>query len=354
MVALLYIVLVSTTAYAQQWRQLEPSGITPTPRSNASLIYDPIGHRLIAFAGRSSAGDLNDLWSFDIEAKTWTQLRPTGPLPAPRSTHNAVYDPATHQMLVWSGRLSGTFYNDVWALDLTNNSWTQFEPEGPAPNTRYGTGAIFDPNAMQLVTFAGFTDEGRFDDTWTFKPTTSTWTNLGLSLNPGRRCLHTASYDPQGHRMIIYGGQRSGALGDLWSLDLHTRVWSELTPAISPEGRTFPASVYDEHGQRFIIFGGGGANGLKHGDTWSYDFANGTWEQIASTGPSPIARNGAAGVYIARESRSLFFGGVGTEVRFNDVWALEGLAPPPPPSAVEATSWGKIKVRATPEPNAAK
>lgn len=351
MIVLLSLLLSATSAYAQQWRQLEPTGTAPTPRNNASLVYDPVGHRLIVFAGRSSAGDLNDLWSLDIETLTWTQLHPSGSPPPPRSTHNAVYDPATQQMLVWSGRLSSVFYNDVWALDLAQTSWIQFEPEGPVPNTRYGTGAIFDPSDRQLVTFAGFTDEGRFDDTWTFTPTTSTWTNLGLTVNPGRRCLHTASYDPQRHRMIIYGGQRSGALGDLWSLDLNARVWSELTPAISPEGRTFPASVYDEHGQRFIIFGGGGANGLKHGDTWSYDFVSGTWEQIALTGTSPIARNGAAGVYIERESRSLFFGGVGTEVRFNDVWALEGLAPPPPPTAVETTSWGKIKGHAAPEAN---
>jgi len=66
-------------------------------------------------------------------------------------------------------------------------------------------------------------------------------------------------------------------------------------------------------------------------------------EQIASTGDAPIARNGAAGVYIERESRALFFGGVGTDVRFNDVWALEGLAPAPPPTAVEAAGWGEIK-----------
>jgi N-acetylneuraminic acid mutarotase len=195
--------------------------------------------------------------------------------------------------------------------------------------------------ANRLVTFAGFTEEGRFDDTWAFAPTTATWTNLGLVANHGRRCVHTASYDPGEHRMIIYGGQRSGELGDLWALDLDTHVWTEFTPAASRQGRTFPASVYDAHGQRFIIFGGGAGGGVKFGDTWAFDFATGRWERLGSTGP--IARNGAVGVYLAHESRALFFGGVGTEVRFNDVWALEGLAPAPPPTAVEAASWGTVK-----------
>ena len=52
-----------------------------------------------------------------------------------------------------------------------------------------------------------------------------------------------------------------------------------------------------------------------------------------------------AGVYLPHESRALFFGGVGSEVRFNDVWALEGLAPEPPPTAVEKTSWGEVRIQ---------
>lgn len=341
----LLVLLTAAGGYAQQWTQLATTGTAPTPRNNASLTYDPVAHRLVVFGGRSSAGDLNDLWSLDLATTTWTQLTPAGPMPEPRSTHNAVYDPGAQQMLIWSGRLASVFYNDVWALDLATNTWHKFAPEGVGPNTRYGTGAIFDPVASRLVTFAGFTEEGRFDDTWAFETTTATWSNLGLVTNPGRRCLHTASYDPLGQRMIIYGGQRNGSLGDLWSLDLNAHVWTELTPATSPIGRTFPASVYDEHGQRFIIFGGGGPAGIKYGDTWSFDSTTGVWEEIASTGDAPIARNGAVGVYLAHESRALFFGGVGTEVRFNDVWALQGLAPEPPPTAIEAASWGEVKTQ---------
>lgn len=343
MSALLLVLLTAATTYAQEWKQLEPIGVGPSPRNNASMVYDPIAHRLVIFGGRSSKGDLNDLWTLDLNAMIWSQLQFTNPTPEPRSTHNAVYDPTTHQLLIWSGRLGNVFYNDVWAFDLTEDSWSPLEPNGPKPNPRYGTAAIFDPLAGQLLNFAGFTDEGRFGDTWTFDPATTTWTDLGLTAHPGRRCLHTASYDPLAHRMIIYGGQRSGALGDLWALDLNSYIWTELTPISNPEGRTFPASVYDEHAQRFIIFGGGGANGLKYGDTWAFDFATGAWEEIAPAGATPIARNGASGVYIERENRALFFGGVGTEVRFNDIWALEELAPAPPPTLIEATSWGVIK-----------
>ena len=341
---LLLVLLTAVAVSAQQWTQLAPTGAGPIPRNNATLTYDPVAHRLVVFGGDSSDGDLNDLWALDLNTMAWTELAPAGPIPQARSTHNAVYDPSTHSMLIWSGRLASLFYNDVWALDLATDTWSLFEPDNPRPNTRYGTGAIFDPIAKRLITFAGFTEEGRFDDTWAFAPETSTWTNLGLDPNPGRRCLHTASYDPVSHRMIVYAGQRNGALGDIWSLDLNSNVWTDHTPGIRPANRTFPASVYDTHGDRFIIFGGGGAGGLKFDDTWAFDFATGTWQQWATEGEGPIGRNGAAGVYLANESRALFFGGIGTEVRFNDVWALEGLAPGPPPTAVEEASWGEVKV----------
>ena len=76
MVPLLIVLLAITTATAQQWRQLGPTGVAPSPRNNASAIYDPVAHRLVVFGGRSSKGDLNDLWSLDLNLMTWSELSP--------------------------------------------------------------------------------------------------------------------------------------------------------------------------------------------------------------------------------------------------------------------------------------
>ena len=331
--------LLTVGADAQTWTDLQPTGPGPVPRSNAAAVYDPVDHRLVVFGGLISGGDTNDVWALDLDGNTWTELTPgIGPTPATRWSHNAVYDPGAHQMLVWSGRHLSEFFNDVWAFDLTQHTWRELSAN-PRPNRRYGTAAIFDPLAGLLVNFAGFTDAGRFDDTWTFDPAALTWRDISNDPRPGARCLHTASYDPRAQRMLIFGGQRgSSALGDLWSLDLTTNTWTELTPDSGPEGRTFPASIYDPLSHRFVIFGGAeaGGGGVKRDEVWAFDLAQETWALVQPAGTPP-----AAGAYITGENRVLYFGGAATVGLFNDVWVLEDLAPEP--TAVADESWGGLK-----------
>ena len=138
-----HLLLATSFAFGQQWTQLEASG--PSSRRNAAAIYDPMGDRMIL-------------------------------------------------MLIWSGRMvdgsGSTLLNDVWALDLATDQWTSME----IPVARYGTAAIFDPLAGSLVTFAGVTTQGRFDDIWRFDPTDGAWRDVTpASRQPGERCLGTWS-----------------------------------------------------------------------------------------------------------------------------------------------------------------
>jgi hypothetical protein len=342
--AMALTLLLAASVSAQQWVQLKPLGAAPAARTNPAVVYDPLAHGLVVFGGRISGGELNDVWVLDLSSGTWKEITPaSGPAPSPRSTHNAVCDPAHGRVLIWSGRRGGTLFNDVWAFDLIAHTWTEFTPEEPRPNIRYGTAAVFDPLAGHLVTFAGFTDQGRFQDTWRFDPAASVWTEVTQAITPGRRCLHAASYDARQHRMLIYGGQRAGPLGDLWALDLNTDTWTELTPADSPAGRSFPASAYDGPNHRLLIFGGDLQTGEKSNEVWSFDLEENRWSRLELS-EGPAARDGAGAAYVESEGRLLVFGGAATQGLFNDVWALEGLAPPP--AAVESKSWGTLKLEA--------
>lgn len=342
---LLLIVLFVAETQAQQWVALEPGGDAPVPRGNPAAIYDPVAHRLVAFGGRVPGGELNDVWALDLGAMRWHNITPvSGPAPTPRWSHNAVYDPAAHRMLVWSGRRGGMFYNDVWAFDLNTHAWTELVTSAPAPNLRYGTAAVFDPLAGELVNFAGFTDAGRFDDTWRFAPSSAAWRQLGVVDNPGPRCLHSASYDRRSHRMLIYGGQRgSSRLDDLWALDLNGDSWSELGADTRPPGRTFTASIYDALGDRFVIFGGD-TGGEKSAGVWAFALGENSWSPVETAGAAPTARSGAAAVYIESENRALYFGGEASVGFFNEVWSLENLAVRE--TAVRQTGWARVKVDA--------
>jgi hypothetical protein len=325
--AIAVLVTFATTSRAQNWVELTPaSGNAPAPRVNAAAVYDSLNHRLVIFGGKAATGDLNDVWAFDLRNNSWSNLTPSsGTMPAPRFTANGVYNFAKQQMIMWSGQGSA-FFNDVWAFDLNAQSWSQFNPPNPKPNIRYGTAAVFDPKAKELVTFAGFTDAGRFDDTWRFNVNSETWKEVSTVAHPEKRCLHTASYDALKHRMIIYGGQTNGPRGDIWAFDLAQNTWTDLTPANSPAGRWFPTNIFDAANNRVIIFGGN-LGSSQSNETWAFNLMNNTWQQLLPSGSAPEAREGAAAIYIHSEGRIIVFGGRGGSF-FNDVWSLRHLSPP--------------------------
>lgn len=304
------------------WQNITPpSGPAPSPRATGTAIFD--GSRMIIFGGRGASGDVNDVWAFDFDQRAWQELTPaSGPAPLPRRTPNGIFDPVNNQMIIWSGQNGGTSLNDIWAFDLTGNTWRELQPPDPKPAIRYGAASVYDPQSHSLVTFAGFTNQGRFDDTWRYDIAQNVWLDISPDgTRPLERCLHAATYDPLAHQMIIYGGQNSGALGDLWAFDLATQSWRELTPDISPPGRWFPAIAFLEHEESVIIFGGRTSAG-RDDDLWQYVSFAGEWIELQQSPTAPAPREGAMAVYRPDHAELYLFGGLGDSY-FNDVWLRE-------------------------------
>ncbi|MBT3342198.1 MAG: T9SS type A sorting domain-containing protein [Gemmatimonadetes bacterium] len=303
----------------------------PSPRQNAAGIYDPIRDRVIIFGGRSSSGDLDDVWELELSRLYWSQLPTTGSAPSPRHTHNAVYDERTNEMLIWSGRSidanGSQLHNDVHALDLATLSWRQIEPSTDPPVARYGTAAVFDAVSGEMVNFAGFTERGRFDDTWRLNPATGAWREVVTDERPGQRCLHAGALDAKGDRMIIFGGQRGNdALDDAWSLDLRTDTWRSL-PSLPAGGRRFPAVAFDARSGQFLTFGGE-RDGERFSDLWALTFdapadpSKARWHMMGEQGAGPVARDRAVLIYDTKRHRLVLFGGTGTSGHLNDTWTF--------------------------------
>ena len=307
----------------QTWTKLvAATSAAPSPRYNASGVYDEAGNNLVIFGGRNSGGNLNEIWSFNLDTLAWTNITPSDTnQPAKRFAHNAVYDPLSRRMFIWSGQGAG-FYNDVWAFDLASRTWQKMMPSGTLPNPRYGSASVHDPISRRLVMFAGFTDMGRYGDTRAYDITTSAWIDLTPSgTNPEVRCLHTASYDVLRHRMIIYAGQHSGPLDDIWAFDLTSKTWANLTPASRPSGRIFPSSIYANG--RIIVFGGQTSNGSVN-ELWSFNPADTTWTMMNASGTIPGRRNSHAAIGLPKQQVMILFGGIGDST-YNDVWKLSDI-----------------------------
>jgi Galactose oxidase, central domain/Kelch motif len=309
------------------WEQLTSDGAPPPARWDHTLAADDAGQQLLLFGGRDAGGaPFGDAWLYDVAGATWTPIDGDGP--SPRFGQAVAVDQKTHRLYLFGGQSADAFFNDTWQFEFETRRWKQLDGgAGPAPSPRYGLTGIVDGRGHFLVSH-GFTDDGRFDDTWSFDLKHKTWTDVSPAeggVRPLRRCLHELVWNPMAKRMLLYGGCSSGygpcPQGDLWSYDPADRAWTELTPPSGPSPRSNPALVWDKTGNRAWLFGGLTDAGYA-ADLWTASPAADTfaWSDTGGDpGPSPRASHDA----VLTGGRLYLFGGTGEAGPLNDLWRLK-------------------------------
>ena len=243
------------------------------------MLYDPNTAKTILFGGftSDSAGKdlsfLNDTWAYDSVSNTWTDLQPSGELPAGRLWHALVFDPGTNKVLLFGGYYPYEFLNDTWAYDVSTNRWTDLKPAGDVTAMR-GMSMAYDPVTKKVILFGGYSDNGMLDGTWAYDSAKNEWTELHPSGDlPIARCGAEMVYDSRVDKMILFGGESdSGCLSDTWAYDSSANRWTLLeTKGEKPMARSWHTMAYDPAGQVSILFGGLSreAGLLKLDDTWT-------------------------------------------------------------------------------------
>jgi uncharacterized protein (TIGR03437 family) len=324
---LLFTCALSASAQPFSYQPILFEPPAPTPRIDSPIVYVPASQTLYIFGGRGP-GLRNDLWAYSFTQAAWTELSPAGQPPPPRLGHTMVLDTARQRLIVFGGQATG-FFSDTWAYDIAANTWQQLAPDNAGPNRRYGHSAIYDETRDAMVISHGFTDDGRFDDTWAFDLATNTWTDISPPTRPLPRCLHHAVYDPQRDQMLLFGGCASGfgpcPLNDLWSFDLAERQWRRLDGGPAPPARQWYGTAFDTDRGAMIIFAGSGSGGFL-ADTWSYDAAAETWQQLTVGGPSPSPRSRLEGAYVPGMG-IVFWGGQTANGLAAELWLLAAAEP---------------------------
>ncbi|MBN1322110.1 MAG: hypothetical protein JXA87_14860 [Thermoleophilia bacterium] len=218
---------------ANTWAELEPADPLPSARIWHTMIYDPGSGKVVMFGGMTGEvvgvmpnvpfGDesLNDTWTYDPVANTWTELEPGGAVPAARGFQAMVYDPSTQKIILFGGGTATALFNDTWAYDPAANTWTYLDPAGALPAARGSHAMAYDPTTRRIILFGGATLTDRFNDTWAYDPAANTWTELALSGSaPSTHASATMAYDPAAGRMIVFGGwdEADSSVNDTWAL----------------------------------------------------------------------------------------------------------------------------------------
>lgn len=316
----LFFGFAALTVGAQTLRYGNLTAEGPTARVDGTIAYDQTSRMIYLFGGQDTA-TRNDLWAYSLDRRSWTEVQVSGDKPAPRFGHTLVID-ARRRLILFGGQASG-FFSDIWAFDIERGRWQELAPADSGPSRRYGHSAIYDSRRDRVIVSHGFTNSGRFDDTWAFELGTNRWQNITPSgTRPIRRCLHRAVYNENADEMLLYGGCASGfgpcPLADLWSLDLRTNRWTERTVSVRPAAREQYGLTFDSRRGRLILFGGSGGGLLN--DTWAFDGSS--WQQLQIGGDAPGPRERHEATYASDVGASFFFGGSTGSGTSNELWML--------------------------------
>lgn len=242
-----------------------------------------------------------DTWTYVLAYKNWVRLK-TGTSPKARGRHTTVFDRSRKKIYLFGGRFrpegaSGSYqlFNDLWSFDVNTDTWTEIQAKGSTPSPRSNSYMVYDANNDQVILFGGnvSTSGLRFiplNDTYILSLDTMTWTKVQTATAPKARLFHTMMVDHKRNRVIVYGGGGANAFtgpfyGDVWSFDIKTRTWKQiwirtlLTPG--PPARIETMLLEDKERDRMLMFAGHDDTAIGHrNDIWSFDLKTNKWKVV--------------------------------------------------------------------------
>lgn len=218
-----YVRLSDTWTFSlsmRTWTQRHPPA-SPSPRSDAEVAYDPEVDQVLLVGGFSGTGYLGDVWSYSLGNDTWSP-RPSTLQPSPRSDGRMVYVPSQDRFILYGGNdYNGpnfTFHHlaDTWAYSWARNLWTLLPTAGAPPARDYPILA-YEPSAGVLLLTSGYGNRTILNDLWAFDLSTDTWSNRAPGEPPPPRYAGAGGFDDSGDVLVVFGGAgNQGLLADTW------------------------------------------------------------------------------------------------------------------------------------------
>lgn len=159
------------------WTQLSFSDQqTPSERAYHSAVITQ-NDIVYIFGGTNDASAMSDVWKLDLNSLQFSKIITTNNIGA-RFFHGAVYLQSQHKMVIFAGDLGGVPTNQMYALNLQNQTWSGVNARNTIPSARVSIGMSISTFSQLLVVFGGNTGGTYSNELFTFNFDTLMWTNL--------------------------------------------------------------------------------------------------------------------------------------------------------------------------------
>jgi hypothetical protein len=257
----------------ERWQRERVDG-PPAARFGHDAAWLP-GHGLVIWAGQVGTDFFDDIWLFDPAGGSWKELNVQGDKPVARYGSCSGIGPDGLLWISHGFTANGVRFDDTWTFDLEARRWTERTPasEGKGPIKRC-LHACWWTSEGQFALYGGQTNGVvALGDLWLMTPGAGAdpgvWTEAPDQQAPARQLAAAAR---RGEQTIIFGGRGIDGepLADAWVLSDGSTDLAPLSAGDPPRARSGAAMLYDAANDRLVLFGGEGSDAL--GDVWELTF----------------------------------------------------------------------------------
>lgn len=265
------------------------------PPGGVALAYDAQSDRMLMWVDIEISGccplrfgEVDDMYALDPSSSTWTAMPDAAEMPSLFAPPMA-YDTQSDRVVMF-GATNTPGASQTWLYDYDANAWTRMNGTG-APTGRDYASMAYIASSDRVLLFGGTLSDNA---TWAYNDENDTWQDLGNDGAPPGRTYQSMAYDESCGRLILFGGVGTdGLLNDTWSFDPASSKWTQLLPGVAPSARAYHSMVYDPTVGRIVLFGGGltATTQLPHTfyrDTWTFDCQQAVWTRVDDAEP-PVA-----------------------------------------------------------------
>ena len=302
------------TGGSPAWIALTPAGTPPAARSGHGAAYDAPHDRMMVFGGDTNpaacGGESNEVWVLDHASglggtPTWSLLAASGVAPSARANAGVMYDEATNRLIVTGGDACGSANSDAFLLEAGNglggpSSWSAISPLAPAPAGWSLARHAYDRTLQWVDSYGGKFGAEPTDSAYTLTSANSgagsSWyRRLAYGDRPPARSRHSMIMANASHTAVVFGGRTSsGLVNDVWRRQANQGPVLEVDPPVALPAHTafaLPPSpnpavgavqmaidvahdqrvelaVYDVHGRRVAVLHDGELAAGRHRFTW--------------------------------------------------------------------------------------
>jgi len=166
------------------------SGLPVGPRTYHNAVN--INGNVYVFGGLDNGGYLNDMWNYDPDTDTWTEIDQGATLPSQRQIPEMASDLQNYFWLYGGEEGHGRpFTNDLWEFDVTASTWLQL-PDPPYTRLLTDAEMLGDDD---IVIFGGRDENNdQTSTTLNYNISSGSWCDLGDSLTAPSAPVTTTIY----------------------------------------------------------------------------------------------------------------------------------------------------------------